>query len=92
MRPVNTQLVDEPVNDVEHAGATTTNGDEVTTYPLTAAPLLLAGAVQVMVADALPLVAVTPVGAGGAAAGVADAEAVEDAPVPDALMAATVNV
>jgi hypothetical protein len=39
-----------------------------------------------------PLVAVTPVGAPGTVEGVAEAEAVEAEPVPDAFVAVTVNV
>src|SRR4029077_9356022 len=53
---------------------------------------LLAGAVQVRLASALPAVAVTPVGAPGVVYGVTAAEAVEAAPVPSELVATTVNV
>ena len=49
--------------------------------------------VQVIEAEALPAVAVTPVGAPGAlACGVTAVEAAEAAPVPLALVAVTVNV
>ena len=48
-------------------------GDDVTVYPVIALPPLLAGAVNATDADALPAVAVTPVGDPGA---VADALAV----------------
>jgi hypothetical protein len=51
------------------------------------------GAVQDTTDRALALdVAVTAVGAPGAVAGVAGAEAVEDGPVPTTLVALTVNV
>ena len=58
-----------------------------------AAPLD-AGAVQLTATEVVVDVgeAVTEVGAPGAAAGVAVAEAPEAAPVPDALVAVTVNV
>jgi len=51
-----------------------------------------AGAVHVTVAEALPAVAVTPVGAAGTVAGVTAAEAVDVAPVPTAFVAVTRNV
>ena len=92
VRPVNTQLVDEPVSEDEQAAGVVTEGDDATVKPVRAVPPLDDGAVQVTVADAIPLVAVTPLGAGGAVAGVAAAEAVDAVPVPEALMAATVNV
>jgi hypothetical protein len=59
-----------------------------------ALPPLLAGAVQLTVALALPAVAITPVGAPGtvAAAGVTADEAAEAGPAPIALLAVTVNV
>jgi hypothetical protein len=54
----------------------------------------LEGAVQPTTADALPAVAVTPVGAAGAvgADGVTAFEAAESGLVPTALVADTVNV
>ena len=54
----------------------------------------LPGAVQDTVAEPLPAVAVTPVGAPGAvgAAGVTAFDAAEAGPVPTALVAVTVNV
>ena len=57
-----------------------------------AAPPLLAGAVQVTVAEALPKVAVPMVGAPGTVAGVTALDWAEAAPVPMALIAATVKV
>jgi hypothetical protein len=56
------------------------------------APPVLAGAVQETVACPLPAVADTPVGAPGTVDGVAAADAVEAAPVPDTFVAVTVNV
>ena len=52
------------------------------------------GAVQLTCADALPAVAVTPVGAAGAvgAPGVTAFDAAEAGPVPMALVAVTVKV
>src|ERR1700693_5419523 len=69
-------------------------GLEVTVYPVIAEPPLLAGAVKVTVAVALPAVAVPMVGAPGTAppAGVTLFEAAEAAPVPLALVAVTVKV
>ena len=56
-------------------------------------PPLEAGATHVTIEEALAFeVAVTAVGAPGGPAGVADAEAVDDALVPAALVAVTVNV
>ena len=49
----------------------------VTVYPVTADPPLLVGAVNVIVACASPLAAVTPVGAFGTVDGVAADEAVD---------------
>jgi hypothetical protein len=57
-----------------------------------ALPPLLAGAVQLTVALALPATAVTAVGAPGVDSGVTAAEAAEAGPVPAALVAVTVNV
>ena len=53
---------------------------------------LEAGAVHETVALALPAVAVTPVGAPGTVAGVAEFEARDAEPVPTALVAVTVKV
>jgi hypothetical protein len=55
-------------------------------------PPVAIGALQVMVAWALPRVAATPVGAPGTAAGVAGAEALDASLEPTALVAVTVNV
>jgi hypothetical protein len=52
----------------------------------------LAGAIQLTVAWRLPAVAVTPVGASGGPVGVTILDAVEAGPVPNALVAVTVNV
>jgi hypothetical protein len=54
----------------------------------------LEGAVQVTVADPLPAVAVTPVGAAGTvgATGVTAFDGAEAEPVPTAFVAVTVNV
>ena len=57
-----------------------------------ALPPLLAGAVKVTLAWALPAVAVPMVGAPGVVAGVTLFDAAEAAPVPTALVAVTVNV
>jgi hypothetical protein len=53
---------------------------------------LFAGAVQLTLADALPAVAVTLVGAPGTVNGVTLFDAGEDGPVPAAFVAVTVNV
>jgi hypothetical protein len=54
---------------------------------------LLAGAAQLIVAEALPLVAAPIVGAPGSVAeGVTELDALENEPVPTALIAATVKV
>ena len=59
-----------------------------------ALPPVLVGAVQLTAADALPAVAVTPVGAPGAdgALGVTALDGAEAGPAPFALVADTVNV
>ena len=59
-----------------------------------ALPPLLDGAVQLTVADPLPAVAVTPVGAPGAVGvfGVTALDGAEAGPVPLALVAVTVKV
>ena len=66
----------------------------VTVYLVIALPPLSVGAVQLTVADPLPAVAVTPVGAPGAlgALGITALDADESGPVPMALVADTVNV
>jgi hypothetical protein len=67
-------------------------GEEVTVYPVTMAPPLLAGVVQLTCEETLtPSVAVTPVGAPGTADGITDAEAADHEPVPTELVAATSN-
>ena len=86
VRPVTVQLV---VTE----GHVTPPGDEVTVYPVMAAPPLDAGAVHDTTDWVLALdVAVTPVGALGTAAGMAGAEAAEAGPVPAELVAVTVKV
>jgi hypothetical protein len=67
-------------------------GDDVAVYDVTAAPPLLAGAVNVTVACVLPPVAVPIAGAPGTVAGVTLLEAADAAPVPTAFVAVTVNV
>jgi hypothetical protein len=67
-------------------------GEEVAMYDTIAEPPLLAGAVNATVACELPAVAVPIVGAPGTAEGVTLFDAADGAPVPTALMAATVNV
>jgi hypothetical protein len=59
---------------------------------MVALPPLLAGAVKLTAACALPGVAATPVGAPGTVAGVTADDAALVAPVPTALVALTVNV
>ena len=68
-------------------------GEEVTVYPVMAAPPLLTGAVQATVDLALAFeVADTAVGAPGTAAGTAGADAADEGPVPAELVAETVKV
>ena len=57
-----------------------------------AEPPLLAGAVKVTLACALPAVAVAAVGAPGSVAGVTADEALDAEPVPEVFVAVTVNV
>jgi hypothetical protein len=57
-----------------------------------ALPPVVVGAVQLTVANALPAVAVTPVGAPGSALGVTALDGAETGPVPLELVADTVNV
>ena len=66
----------------------------MTVYESMAVPPLLAGAVQLTVADALPAVAVTPVGAPGAvvASGVTVFDAAEKALDPIVLNACTLKL
>ena len=68
-------------------------GDDVTMYPVTDAPPLSAGADQDTTELTFTLeVADTAVGAPGAVAGIAAADALEAVDVPDAFVAVTVNV
>jgi hypothetical protein len=66
----------------------------VTVYAVSPLPPESTGAAHVTVADALPAVAVTPVGAPGTlgALGTTAFEADESGPVPVALVAETLNV
>jgi hypothetical protein len=65
---------------------------DVTVYDVIAEPPVLAGAVNVTVALPFPYTAETFVGEPGVVAGVTALDAVEDALVPIALVAVTVNV
>jgi hypothetical protein len=67
-------------------------GDEVAVNEVIAEPPLLAGAVKVTVAWALPAVAAPIVGAPGTVAGVTLFDAAEAGPVPTPLVAVTVKV
>jgi len=68
-------------------------GFDVTVYPLIAAPPVVVGAFHDTTDTPSALeVAATLVGAPGAVAGIADADAVEAALKPDAFVAVTVNV
>jgi hypothetical protein len=64
----------------------------VTVYDVIGLPPLEAGAVHDTVACPAPAVAVTPVGAPGAAAGVTALDAADAGPVPAEFVAVTVNV
>jgi hypothetical protein len=65
---------------------------EVTVYEVIAEPPLFTGAVNVTIACPFPATAVTPVGAPGTVTGVTEFDAVDDALVPIAFVAVTVNV
>ena len=92
--PVNTQLVEAPVSEVEQAAGGATTGDDVTVKPVRAEPPLLAGAVQATATEVVvvPALAVTPVGAPGVVDGMAAAEGAEALPAPTPLVAVTVKV
>ena len=92
--PVNTQLVEAPVSEVEQAAGGATTGDDATVKPVRAEPPLLAGAVQAIAIEVVvvPAPAVTPVGAPGVVAGMAAAEGAEGGPAPKLVDAVTVNV
>ena len=68
------------------------SGELVTVYPMIGLAPLSEGATHETVADALPRVAATPVGAAGGASGVTGVEGAEGSPVPIRLVAVTVNV
>ncbi len=65
---------------------------EVTVYEVMAEPPLDTGAVKVIVASPLPVVAVPMVGAPGTVAGVIELLVAEEMLVPYAFVAVTVNV
>jgi hypothetical protein len=85
-----------PLTTIDAQGAThvpvAPPGAEVAVNDVMAEPPSLAGAVNATVACELPAVAVPIVGAPGTAEGVTLFDAADGAPVPTALMAATVNV
>ena len=66
--------------------------EDVTVYPVIAAPPLETGAAHATDAETLPPTAMTVVGAPGTVDGVAAADGAEADPVPRALVAVTVNV
>ena len=67
-------------------------GEERTVYEVIVDPPLLAGATNATDTWALPRVPITEVGPSGTVAGVTDADVLEAAPAPTALVAVTVNV
>ena len=67
-------------------------GEDVAVYVVIVAPPLLAGAVKVTVACALPRVAVPIVGAPGSVEGVTMLDGFDGGPLPTALVATTVKV
>ena len=67
-------------------------GFDVTVYPVIELPPLSVGATKATLAERLPAVATTPVGASGTVAGVTAAEAAEAAEGPTELVATTVKV
>jgi hypothetical protein len=74
--------------------ALTLPGELVAVYDVMGLPPVLLGGVQLTVAELLPAVAVTAVGAAGApaAVGVTEFEGTDGGPEPCALVATTVNV
>ena len=87
MRPVTVAVVAAPVET-----AVKPPGEEVTVYPVIAAPPLSVGAVQVIVACVLPEVATTDIGAEDTPTGTTTVEVIETAEIPALLLAVTVNV
>ena len=86
--PVTTIGLDEPV-------PVNPLGEDVTVYPVIAAPPFETGAVNETVANVAPDVALTPVGAPGvvgAAVGVMDVDGEDAAPAPAELVAVTLKV
>ena len=86
----------KPITLIEVHGATQLpampDGAEIAVYPLIVAPPLLAGAVKVMIALALPGVADTPVGGSGTTAFGVNMTADDALPVPTVLIAFTLQV
>ena len=80
------------VADVPATVAVAPAGDDVTVYEVIALPPFEAGAVHATVADALPAVAETAVGAPGTVSGVTLLEGKEAALEPTVLLATTVKV
>ena len=93
VRPVKTQVVEDPMSEVEQAAGGPTAGDDVTVKPVRTEPPLLAGATQVMVAVVADAVAtaVTPVGALGLPM-VMEGDGADAGPFPLAFLAVTVKV
>ena len=85
-----TRLVQDAV--VPLTTHTPPEGDDATLYPVIATPPLNAGAVQDTVAEAMPALAVTPVGAPGTVRGVTALDGAEGSELPTAFTARTVNV
>ena len=85
VRPVTVIGLDVPV-------AVIFSGEDVTVYDMMGLPPFEAGAEKLTVACALPAVAVAPVGAPGAVAGVTLLEGLDAGPVPMAFVAVTVKV
>jgi phosphoribosylcarboxyaminoimidazole (NCAIR) mutase len=67
-------------------------GEAVTVYPVIGLPPSEDGAIHMTSAEALPAVAVTPVGAPGTVAGTTADDAAEAGPVPIELLAVTAKV
>jgi hypothetical protein len=67
-------------------------GLDVTVYPVIAVPPLETGAVKVTVAEALPAVATTEVGAPGTVVGVMELDGEDAADVPTPLVAVAVKL
>ena len=93
VKPVTVQEVAAAVGATDVVVQVLPPGDEVTVYLVMVAPPLEAGAVHETTDWELALdVAVTPVGAPGTAAGVAEFDTADAAPLPDPLVATTGKV